>query len=158
MMKKKLYATLLGTGVALATMSSVFAAEPSTEQQVNESATVQAHGWHKGGKMTESKLEELAKEKGITVDELKQQLQKEREAKLEELAKEKGITVNELKQQMKQKKEAKLEQMAKKKGITVDELKQQLQKKHEEKLEEIAKQKGISVDELKKQLPNGGQL
>ncbi|MED4731179.1 hypothetical protein P9597_24195 [Aneurinibacillus migulanus] len=132
MMKKKLYATLLGTGVALATMSSVFAAEPSTEQQVNESATVQAHGWHKGGKMTESKLEELAKEK--------------------------GITVNELKQQMKQKKEAKLEQMAKKKGITVEELKQQLQKKHEEKLEEIAKQKGISVDELKKQLPNGGQL
>lgn len=132
MMKKKLYATLLGTGVALATMSSVFAAEPSTEQQVNKSATVQAHGWHKGGKMTESKLEELAKEK--------------------------GITVNELKQQMKQKKEAKLEQMAKKKGITVEELKQKLQKKHEEKLEEIAKQKGISVDELKKQLPNGGQL
>ncbi|ERI07604.1 hypothetical protein HMPREF0083_04273 [Aneurinibacillus aneurinilyticus ATCC 12856] len=132
MMKKKLYATLLGTGVALAAMSSVFAAEPATEQQANEPAAGQVRIWHKVEKMDESKLEELAKEK--------------------------GISVGELKQQMKQKKEEKLEQMAKKKGISVDELKQQLQQKHEEKLEQIAKQKGISVDELKKQLPDSGQL
>ncbi|NME99596.1 hypothetical protein HF838_15255 [Aneurinibacillus aneurinilyticus] len=158
-MKKKLYATLLGTGVALAAMSSVFAAEPATEQQANEPAAGQVRIWHKVEKMDESKLEELAKEKGISVGELKQQMkQHKRGFNLEELAKEKGISVDELKQQMKQKKEEKLEQMAKKKGISVDELKQQLQQKHEEKLEQIAKQKGISVDELKKQLPDSGQL
>ncbi|MCY9616026.1 hypothetical protein M5W90_24925, partial [Paenibacillus thiaminolyticus] len=49
---------------------------------------------------------------------------------LESLAAEKGITVDELKAQMEQEREAKLEQLAAKKGMTVDELKAQMEKNH----------------------------
>ncbi|MMZ58473.1 hypothetical protein D1872_204570 [compost metagenome] len=48
----------------------------------------------------EAKLEQMAKKKGITVEELKQKLQKKHEEKLEEIAKQKGISVDELKKQL----------------------------------------------------------
>jgi molybdopterin converting factor small subunit len=125
--RKKVVATTLGAVFALASFSSVFAAEAPA--QSNEPAW-KAH-FAKHHKMN---LEELAKQKGITVDELKAQFKKnhrDRGAKLEELAKQKGITVEELKAQFKQKHEAKLEELAKQKGITVDELKAQFKQKHE---------------------------
>ncbi|MFT9846553.1 hypothetical protein [Aneurinibacillus sp. REN35] len=155
-MKKKWYAAMLGTGFALASMGSVFAAEtaPATPTLEPAAYVAHGHGFGKGGKMPKAKLEELAKQKGITVDELKEEMHKEREAKLEELAKQKGITVDELKKKMQQEREARLAERAKEKGITVDELKKKMQEKRDAKLAEIAKEKGMTVDELKKQLPD----
>ncbi|MBN6189358.1 hypothetical protein JQN58_21120 [Aneurinibacillus sp. BA2021] len=154
-MKKKWYAVMAGAGLALASMGPVFAAEATTTAPTEKPIVQVAHGhgFGKGGHMQE-KLEELAKQKGITVDELKKQMKAEREAKLAELAKQKGITVDELKKQMKAEREAKLAELAKQKGITVDELKKQMQEKRDAKLAELAKEKGITVDELKKQLPD----
>lgn len=45
-------------------------------------------------------MEQLAAEKGVTIDELKAQMEQERQAKLEQLAAEKGITVDEKKAQL----------------------------------------------------------
>lgn len=47
------------------------------------------------------RLEEKAKEMGITVDELKAKMKADRQAKLEEKAQELGITVDELKSRVK---------------------------------------------------------
>lgn len=104
-------------------------------------------------------LEEIAKEKGISVEDFKAQLKIRQELRLEKMAKKKGITVEELKAKIKAKKaefQEKLERKAKEKGITVEELKTQLRNerkaKHEAKLVEMAKKKGITVDELKAQI------
>jgi ribosomal protein L13E len=70
-------------------------------------------------------------------------------AKLEQKAKDIGITVDELKIKMKAEHQAKLEQKAKELGISVDELKIKMKAEHQAKLEKKAKELGISVDELK---------
>jgi len=153
-MKKKLYAILLGTGLALAAVSSVFAADQPAESANEGQAKAHAAGF--GCKMHGKKfdLEKVAKEKGITVDELKKQIEQKREAKLAEIAKEKGITVEELKKQMREKRENHLAEMAKARGMSVDELKTELNKMHEAHLAALAKERGITIEELKKQLPN----
>lgn len=88
-----------------------------------------------------------AKEKGITVDQLKEQ--KETEL-LEAEAKEKGITVEELKEQKEQEaldaEEAELKKEADSRGITVDQL---LEEKETERLSTKAKELGKTVEEVK---------
>lgn len=74
------------------------------------------------------------------------------ELKLEQKAKEKGISVDELKAKCKAERQEKLEQKAKEMGITVDELKDQMKAKHQERLEEKARELGITIDELKEQM------
>ncbi|GEN33667.1 hypothetical protein [Aneurinibacillus danicus] len=101
-MKKKVAATTLGAVFALASFSSVFAAETTT--QTNHPSKDFRFAHHQ-----KVNLEELAKQKGITVDELKAQFQKDREAKLEELAKQKGVTVDELKAQFQKHHQGKVE-------------------------------------------------
>ena len=64
----------------------------------------------------------LAEQKGKTPEEIKAEC----EARLAEIAKEKGITVKELKQQIYEKKIVRLEEIAKKKGISVEELQKQM--------------------------------
>lgn len=76
---------------------------------------------------------------------------KENQQLLEKIAKEKGITVEELKKQLKAEHKARFEKMAKERGISVDALKAQLKAEHRAKLESLAKEKGITVEELKKQ-------
>lgn len=127
----------------------------SLQLQAFAAPTVEAKDSDINHKGCRQKLEEMAKQKGVTVDELKAQLKAEHEKKLQERAKEEGISVEELKARLEAKKaerEKKLEEMAKAKGITVEQLKAQLKAEHEKKLEEMAKQKGITVDELKKQM------
>lgn len=98
----------------------------------------------------EKRLEKIAEEKGITVEELKQQMEDRKEEmqqkideKLAELAEEKDMTLDELKDiidglkdireehraEMKANREERLEELAEEKGITVDELKEQLKDK-----------------------------
>jgi predicted DsbA family dithiol-disulfide isomerase len=88
-------------------------------------------------------IEKTAKEKGITEEEAKAQM----ETRLKEIAEKKGITVEELKKQMAEGKfkgkcrpghggqfdEAKLKEIAEKKGITVEELKQRLKQRQDAK-------------------------
>lgn len=103
-------------------------------------------------------VERMVKEKGISKEEAQAKL----DAKLSEIAKQKGITVEELKKQMAEGKwgkgrhkpldEAKLKEIAEKKGITVEELKKQIAERHEAKLKEIAEKKGITVEELKQRI------
>jgi uncharacterized protein YdbL (DUF1318 family) len=112
----------------------------------------QGRGQGQPGKMDEEKLAKLAEEKGITVEELKAQMEKEREAKLADMAKEKGITVEELKAQMQMTPEERLAKLAEEKGITVEELKAQMEKEREDKLAELAEEKGITVEELKAEM------
>jgi len=103
-------------------------------------------------------IERIAQEKGISKEEAQAKL----DAKLSEIAKQKGITVDELKKQMAEGKwgkgrhkpldEAKLKEIAEKKGITVEELKKRIAERHEAKLKEIAEKKGITVEELKQRI------
>ncbi|CAG7653551.1 hypothetical protein ACFQI7_31580 [Paenibacillus allorhizosphaerae] len=79
---------------AISAMSSAFAAEPSA------SVSNQAPGKHAASPKKGATLEQLAAEKGVTIDELKAQMEQERQAKLEQLAAEKGITVDEKKAQL----------------------------------------------------------
>ncbi|MED1916550.1 hypothetical protein P4V64_14640 [Bacillus thuringiensis] len=113
-------------------------------------------------------LEEMAKEKGISVEELIEQLKEEGKLatnvsttttiNLEEVAKEKGISVEELIKQLEKegaiatgeaasftKPAISLEQMAKEKGITVDELIKQLEKEGK-----ITKGTTVAVPTIKK--------
>ncbi|NRR03693.1 hypothetical protein HP570_15845 [Brevibacillus sp. RS1.1] len=113
-------------------------------------------------------LEEMAKEKGISVEELIEQLKEEGKLatnvsttttiNLEEVAKEKGISVEELIKQLEKEgtiatgeaasftqPAISLEQMAKEKGITVDELIIQLEKEGK-----IIKGTTVSVAAIKK--------
>ncbi|EJL25347.1 hypothetical protein [Brevibacillus sp. BC25] len=157
-------------------------------------------------------LEQMAKEKGITVEELIKQLEKEgkltkgaaintkdsdlttsfsfmkfdansdnsKTIDLEEMAKEKGISVEELIEQLKEEGTLEmiastttinLEEVAKEKGISVEELIKQLEKEgtiatgeaasftHPSiSLEQMAKEMGISVEELIKQLEKEGKI
>ncbi|MFF2532074.1 hypothetical protein ACFVS2_24525 [Brevibacillus sp. NPDC058079] len=96
---------------------------------------------------------------------------------LEEMAKEKGISVEELIEQLKEQGKLattafiNLEEVAKEKGISVEELIKQLEKegtiatgeaasftKPAISLEQMAKEKGISVEELIKQLEKEGKI
>jgi methylphosphotriester-DNA--protein-cysteine methyltransferase len=104
-----------------------------------------------GCKVSQQILEKIAKDKGITVDELITKLKAERAAKFEKMAKERGISVEALKKQFKAEHKATMEKMAKERGVTVEALKKQLKSEHNIKLEKIAKDKGITVEELKKQ-------
>ena len=81
------------------------------------------------------KLEEKAKEMGITVDELKAKMKAEHQAKLEEKAKQLGITVDELKAKRQAECQAKLEKKAQELGITVDQLRAERQADRQAKLE-----------------------
>ncbi|WP_429842425.1 hypothetical protein, partial [Brevibacillus sp. FIR094] len=112
-------------------------------------------------------LEEMAKEKGISVEELIEQLKEDGKLamyastttiNLEEVAKEKGISVEELIKQLEKEgaiatgeaasfthPAISLEQMAKEKGITVDELIKQLEKEGK-----ITKGTTVSVAAIKK--------
>ncbi|MNH86862.1 hypothetical protein D3C73_393310 [compost metagenome] len=96
-MNKKIISTALGALLVFGAWGSAFAADdttPSTSPQPTKQTTAKKESrGPKGG----VKLETLAAEKGITVDELKTQLEQERQAKLEAQAAEQGITVDELK-------------------------------------------------------------
>jgi hypothetical protein len=101
-------------------------------------------------------LESEASEKGITVDELREQKEKEANdlKSLEEEAKEKGITVDELKE------EKELEAESEKTGKTVDELKKEKQEEKKKKsdedevkaLEDKLKEEGKSEEEIEKEV------
>ena len=158
MLSKKFVATAVASVFALSAVGTAMAADPAQ--------TLESEGgnrWASKGVVFQKfigvpQLEELAAEKGITVEELKAQMGQEREAKLEELAAEKGITVDELKEQMKQGPvkihfigDSRLEELAAEKGVTVEELKAQMEQEREAKLEELAAEQGISVEELKAQ-------
>ncbi|MCY9644740.1 hypothetical protein M5W93_27560, partial [Paenibacillus thiaminolyticus] len=114
-MNKSLAVTAFGAILAVSAMGSAFAAE--TDTTLTQEATAKPFALHKDRGIN---FEQLAAEKGITVDELKAQMEQERGTKgkfrggrdLESLAAEKGITVDELKAQMEQEREAKLEQLA----------------------------------------------
>ncbi|MFF0830822.1 hypothetical protein ACFYU8_28710, partial [Brevibacillus sp. NPDC003359] len=99
-------------------------------------------------------LEEMAKEKGISVEELIEQLKEEGKLAMNVSL----TTIN-------------LDEMAKEKGISVEELIKQLEKegtiatgeaasftKPAISLEQMAKEKGISVEELIKQLEKEGKI
>ena len=124
---------------------------------IASSVTVFAYSYQKNSfpdyacKESRQTREKLAKEKGITVDELITKLKVERKAKFEKMAKERGISVEELKAEFKAEHKAKLEKMAKERGVTLEELKKQLKAEHKTKLENMAKDKGITVEELKRQ-------
>jgi colicin import membrane protein len=101
---KKVIAATLGAVFAIGAMGSVFAAEAGTANTVpsdaGKTATSQMPPKPFASKIkhgSSKDLEALAAEKGITVDELKAQLDAGRQAKLEAEAAEKGITVDELK-------------------------------------------------------------
>ncbi|MFC8684598.1 hypothetical protein, partial [Brevibacillus porteri] len=98
-------------------------------------------------------LEEMAKEKGISVEELIKQLKEEGKLamnastttiNLEEVAKEKGISVEEL-----------IKQLEKEGAISTDEAASFTPAIS---LEQMAKEKGITVDELIKQLEKEGKI
>lgn len=78
----------------------------------------------------------------------------EREARLQEIAKKKGLTVDELKAKMSEKRQQKLQEKATQKGVSLEELKKQMISKHEQRLSEMAKTLGISVEQLKQILPD----
>lgn len=78
----------------------------------------------------------LAEQKGKTPEEI----QAKCEARLAEIAKEKGITVNELKQQIYEKRMVRLKDIAEKKGISVEELEKQIAEKKGISVEELQKQ------------------
>ncbi|RJG19147.1 hypothetical protein [Paenibacillus thiaminolyticus] len=140
-MNKSLAVTAFGAILAVSAMGSAFAAEADTT--LTQEATAKPFALHKERGIN---FEQLAAEKGITVDELKAQMEQEREAKLEQMAAEKGITVDELKEQMKERGTKgkfgqgalDLEQLAAEKGITVDELKAQMEQERKAKLDKLA--------------------
>ncbi|WP_409176221.1 hypothetical protein [Brevibacillus fortis] len=110
-------------------------------------------------------LEEMAKEKGISVEELIEQLKEEGKLamtistpaiNLVEVAKEKGISVEELIEQMK--KEGTITDRATV-SVKIDENGNQVVTFQEgSSLEQMAKEKGITVDELIKQLEKEGKI
>ncbi|PSJ94692.1 hypothetical protein [Brevibacillus fortis] len=235
-MKKKMAMTVMALAVSAMTGSAFAANEPA--KTTGSSAPLKMVTTDNTNALSKPiiSLEQMAKEKGITVEELIKQLEKEGKLmkgaaintkdgdlttsfsfipsdansdysktikiNLEEMAKEKGISVEELIEQLE--KEGKLtkatatsnpdgtiqgfavisldpenqdggafialdpamnlEEMAKEKGISVEELIEQL--KEEGKLattefinlEEAAKEKGISVEELIKQLEKEGKI
>ncbi len=77
----------------------------------------------------------------------------QREAKLQELAKQKGVSVDELKAQCKQKRQQKLQQRAAEQGLNPDQLKQEMEKKHQARMEQMAKNLGLTPEQLKQILP-----
>lgn len=80
-------------------------------------------------KARQAKLEKMAKERGISVEQLKTEMKAKMEAKLEAKAKERGITVEQLKAEIKAKKKARraeLEAEAQKRGISLEQLKDEL--------------------------------
>ncbi|QDS37175.1 hypothetical protein [Brevibacillus brevis] len=233
-MKKKMALTVMALAVSAMAGSAFAANEPA--KTIGSSASLKMVT--KDGTDALNKpifnLEQMAKEKGITVEELIKQLEKEgkltkgaatitkdgdlttsfsfmnfdansdniKTMNLEEMAKEKGISVEELIEQLE--KEGKLtkatatsnpdgtiqgfavisldpenqdggafialdpamnlEEMAKEKGISVEELIKQLKEQGKLastaviNLEEAAKEKGISVEELIKQLEEEGKI
>lgn len=80
--------------------------------------------------------EKFAEQQGKTPEEIKAK----REARLAEIAKEKGISVNELKQQIYEKKMARLKEIAEEKGISVEELQKRIAEKKGISVEELQKQ------------------
>ncbi|MED1784626.1 hypothetical protein P4V43_22610 [Brevibacillus fortis] len=233
-MKKKMALTVMALAVSAMAGSAFAANEPAkTTGSSAPLKMVNTDGTKALFKPIIS-LEEMAKEKGISVEELIKQLEKEgkltkgtaintkdgdlttsfsfipfdgnsdnhKTMNLEEMAKEKGISVEELIEQLE--KEGKLtkatatsnpdgtiqgfavisldpenqdggafialdpamnlEEMAKEKGISVEELIEQLKEKGKLastaviNLEEVAKEKGISVEELIKQLEKEGKI
>lgn len=102
-MNKKFVATALGAIFAISAMGSAFAAEADSTSKQDPSKYFAKKEFGARGTYGGDKLTELAAEKGITVDELKAQMEQERQAKLEERAAEQGMTVDELKAQREQK-------------------------------------------------------
>lgn len=129
---KKMGGLFVVSALVMAMSTAVFADTDAATNTttVNDSKT-KRNGTMKGmhGKdMPMQNIEKAAAEKGITIDEFKEQMEKQREEKLAKIAAEKGITVDELKAQREKEREAKLTKLAADKGITVDELKAQMQK------------------------------
>ncbi|MED1784631.1 hypothetical protein P4V43_22635 [Brevibacillus fortis] len=233
-MKKKMALTVMALAVSAMAGSAFAANEPA--KTTGSSAPLKMVTTDNTNALSKPiiSLEQMAKEKGITVEELIKQLEKEgkltkgaatitkdgdlttsfsfmkfdansnnsKPIDLDEMAKEKGISVEELIEQLK--KEGKLmtgvatsspdgtnpgltvisldpenkdggafialdpamnlEEMAKEKGISVEELIEQLKEKGKLaftaaiNLEEVAKEKGISVEELIKQLEKEGKI
>lgn len=113
--KGKLASVCLGLAITISSFGTTYASILDREQSNSG----------KGSIGHEQRLQEKAKEKGITVEELKKILElkkAEKKAKLEEEARSKGITVEELTKQKKAEHKAKLEREAQDKGITVEEL------------------------------------
>ena len=117
--KGKLASVCLGLAITISSFGTTYASILDREQS-NSGRDSIGH---------ELRLLEKAKEKGITVEELKKILEQkkaemkaEKKAKLEEEARNKGITVEELIKQKKAEHKAKLEKEAQDKGITVEEL------------------------------------
>lgn len=139
---------LLSTSVSYASADEVNQSGKQGEK-VSHSASHKGKWNHKRGQGEEPKM---------TFEDLKSRIQKKGKMKLEEIAKEKGITVEELQKQMKDRfskdrasfdpakrpeqlpakdREAKLEELAKKKGISLDELKAQMVAHEKERFNKI---------------------
>lgn len=190
-MKRMLAIAGLGVILGVSTIGTVFANEEKTEvdivkelteeesqESANGATGEEFRGHDKCKQFSEEALADLAEEKGITVDELKQELQSEKlrgkrgnkgighmkfGMTIEEMAEEQGLSVEELKEQMQQQREgfheAMLEKRAAQEGLTVEEVKSQFEEKRQqtqeirdEKLAELAEKQGISVEELKQQI------
>lgn len=108
--KQKFLGVCLGAALTITSFGTVFAVEQQAAGKENSN-----------NKQYELKLEEKAKAKGMTVEELKKKIE-ERKVKFQEEARTKGITVEELRKQKRVERKAKLEKEAKDKGITVKEL------------------------------------
>ncbi len=134
------------------TLAAVNVAMPLAEVSQGKPAiteSVERHGGRGGG----NKLEEIAKQRGITVEQLKQERRAQMEQKLADEAKKAGMTVEQYKAKLKTerevKRQARLEQYAKEKGITLDQAKAELKERAIEKMAKAAKELGITADELK---------
>ncbi|TKI58363.1 hypothetical protein E8L90_24845 [Brevibacillus antibioticus] len=211
-MKKKMAMTVMALAVS-AMAGSAFAAS-ETAKTTGSSAPLKMVSTDGTDALLKPifNLEQIAKEKGISVEELIKQLEKEgkltkgaatitkdgdlttsfsfmkfdansdnsKPIDLDEMAKEKGISVEELIEQLKEDGKLamkastaviNLEEVAKEKGISVEELIKQLEKEGTIatgeaasftqpaiSLEQLAKEKGITVDELIKQLEKEGKI
>ncbi|MBY0084885.1 hypothetical protein [Brevibacillus brevis] len=172
-MKKKMAMTVMALAVSAMAGSAFAASEPAkTSGSSAPLKMVTTDGTNALFKPIIS-LEEMAKEKGITVEELIKQLEKE--GKLT-----KGVAINtkdgvlttsfsfmKFDAISDNSKTIDLVEMAKEKGISVEELIKQLKEEGTLaiisstttiNLEEVAKEKGISVEELIKQLEKEGKI
>ncbi|MCM3143490.1 hypothetical protein [Brevibacillus sp. MER 51] len=176
-MKKKMAMTVMALAVSAMAGSAFAASEPAkTSGSSAPLKMVNTDGTNALFKPIIS-LEELAKEKGITVEELIKQLEKE--GKLT-----KGVAINTKDGDLTtsfsfmkfdaisdNSKTIDLDEMAKEKGISVEELVKQLEKEGQIatgeaasfihpsiSLEQKAKEMGISVEELIKQLEKEGKI
>ncbi|MFA4133619.1 MULTISPECIES: hypothetical protein [unclassified Brevibacillus] len=176
-MKKKMAMTVMALAVSAMAGSAFAANEPA--KTTGSSAPLKMVNTDGTDALLKPifSLEEMAKEKGISVEELIEQLEKEGKLtkRVATITKDGDLTTSfsfmKFDANYDNHKMMNLEEMAKEKGISVEELIKQLEKEGTIatgeaasftqpaiSLEQMAKEKGISVEELIKQLEKEGKI